>query len=521
MDYWKYSRLVCGCVSWALMRLSSLFVILMLARPLGAQTGATVSGVVRDSIAGIPIVGASVQLVGAERGGQLVRSAVSDGNGRFQLNDVPNGRYKVGFFHSRLDSLGLEPVLREITVSDQRPVQADLATPSAPQLRTALCGVSSDSGAVVIGVVRDALNRSTFADAAVNVEWFEYGLNRDGIALNVLSAKAMTRPNGWFVLCGLPRAGTIVLAASRGADSTDRVEVDLPTDRFLRRDLYLGAARVVQSEDTTIIGDSSIRSTRITRLGDGRLTGRVVTSLGDRALAGAQVGLVGGPQTRANDRGEWTLANAAPGTRSLEVRAVGYYPERRSVDIVADAEPIYVSMRTMKSVLDTVRIVEARLSNKNFVEFERRQRSGAGNYVTMADIERRNPFSTSDIFKFTPGVRLQNIGGAPRVYVRGLISGWCAPGVFIDGLDVGPIDGGELDTFVNPNEIAGVEIYSGTNVPFQFISMRGSSRDRCGAIVIWTKMRPSSKNAWTARNAFFTVGFIGLSLLTGVLFTNR
>src|SRR6476620_10526146 len=102
MDYWKYSRLLSGCVSWALMRLSSLFVIAMLARPLGAQTGATVSGVVRDSIAGTPIVGASVQLVGAERGGQLVRSAVSDGNGRFQLNDVPNGRYKVGFFHSRL-----------------------------------------------------------------------------------------------------------------------------------------------------------------------------------------------------------------------------------------------------------------------------------------------------------------------------------------------------------------------------------------------------------------------------------
>ena len=504
------------------MRLGSLLLIALLARASAAQTaGATVSGVVRDSISGATLAGASVQLVGAERDGQLVRSAVSDGSGRFQLNDVPDGRYRLGFFHARLDSLGLEPILREITVAQQRPVRADLATPPAAKLRAALCGAASDSGAVLIGVVRHALDRSTFADAAVSAEWLEYGVSRDGIALNVLSARSTTRPNGWFALCGLPRAGSIVIAASRGADSTDRVEVDLPADRFLRRDLYLGPARIVQSEDTTIIGDSSIRSTRITRLGDGRLTGRVVTSLGDRALAGAQVGLVGGPQTRANDRGEWTLDNAAPGTRSLEIRAVGYYPDRRSVDVVANVEPIHVSMRTMKSVLDTVRIVEARLSNKNFAEFERRQRSGAGNYITMADIERRNPFTISDIFKFTPGVRVQSIRGAPRVYVRGLVSNWCAPEVFVDGLDVGPIDGGELDTFVNPNEIAGVEIYSGTTVPFQFISMRGSGRDRCGAIVIWTKMRPQSKNAWTARNAFFTAGFVGLSILTGVLFTRR
>ena len=504
------------------MRLHSLVALLLFARSVAAQSGTTVSGVVRDSIAGTTIAGASVQLVAAERGGQFVRTAVSDGSGRFQLTDVPNGRYRLGFFHSRLDSLGLEPVLREITVSEQRPVRADLATPSAAQLRAALCGGSSDSGAVLIGVVRDALNRSTFADAGVSAEWLEYGLSRDGIALNVLSARATTKPNGWFVLCGLPRAGTVVLTASRGPDSTDRIGVDLPSDRFVRRDLYLGTARVVQSEDTTIIGDSSIRSTRITRLGDGRLTGRVVTSLGDRPLAGAQVGLVGGPQTRANDRGEWTLVNAAPGTRSLEIRAVGYYPERRSVDVVADGEPIHVAMRTMKSVLDTVRIVEARLSNKNFVEFERRQRSGAGNYITMADIERRHPFSTSDLFKITPGVRMESSRGFSRIYVRALVSGWCAPEVFIDGLDVGPIDADELDTFVNPSEIAGIEIYSGTSVPFQFIGMRGSpAGNRCGAVIVWTRMRPSSKNAWTTRNAFFTAGFVGLSLLTGVLFTRR
>jgi len=45
---------------------------------------------------------------------------------------------------------------------------------------------------------------------------------------------------------------------------------------------------------------------------------------------------------------------------------------------------------------------------------------------------------------------------------------------------IGPDD---VDTWVRPNEIAGIEVYTGDMVPIEF--QRGLSG--CGSIVIWTK----------------------------------
>jgi hypothetical protein len=41
-----------------------------------------------------------------------------------------------------------------------------------------------------------------------------------------------------------------------------------------------------------------------------------------------------------------------------------------------------------------------------------------------------------------------------------------------------------IDNFVRPDEIAGVEIYSGSNLPPQFSG--GQHSARCGVIVVWT-----------------------------------
>lgn len=97
------------------MWLRPLLLIAVLARLSEAQTsdaahsgaGAAVSGIVRDGIARAPLVGAMVQLFGADSGSRFGRSAVSDSLGRFTLADVPDGRYTLGFFHPMLDSLGV------------------------------------------------------------------------------------------------------------------------------------------------------------------------------------------------------------------------------------------------------------------------------------------------------------------------------------------------------------------------------------------------------------------------------
>src|SRR5688572_15723633 len=284
------------------MRLIAL-IIALLARSVSAQPpdairaapGATISGVVHDSLARAPLADAMVQLVPSdnlERGG---RAAATDSLGRFAFDSVADGRYLIGFLHPMLDSLGLEPMLREIVVSGQRPVRIDLAIPSAARLRVVLCGAGTapEATAVVLGIVRDARDRAPAAGVTVTAQWLELALSRAGTIPRTPRIATTTAANGWFALCNVPRGGTIAIAAFRGAYSTDRIEAQVPAEGLLRREMYLGASRSVATQT----GDAVSPVTTRVRTGDGRLTGTVVTAVGARPIAGATVGIVDGPQT--------------------------------------------------------------------------------------------------------------------------------------------------------------------------------------------------------------------------------
>jgi hypothetical protein len=106
-------------------------------------SGATVSGIVRDSLAQKPLAGAMVQLAAVDSLARFSRIAITDSLGRFTLGDVPDGRHIVGVLHPMLDSLGIEPPFREIAVQGHRSVRVDLAIPSPARFRTAICGPQS------------------------------------------------------------------------------------------------------------------------------------------------------------------------------------------------------------------------------------------------------------------------------------------------------------------------------------------------------------------------------------------
>jgi hypothetical protein len=271
----------------------------------------------------------------------------------------------------------------------------------------------------------------------------------------------------------------MALFASGASDSTDVVEVQVTSDRFLRRDLHLGPSRIVTVTDTARRGDSL--ATRRMRQGDGRLAGTVASALG-KPIDNAQVGIAGGPQTRTNERGQWALSDLPLGTRMLQVRAVTFYPEYRPIDIIEGAPPVNVALTTFKAILDTVRIVEERVRNLNANGFEERRRSQMGRFFTEADIARRNPFYTTDIFRNVPGVRQDSREG--WVTIRGPF-GECEPTFYLDGKNLsgmGGLDADAINMWVSPKEIRGVEIYV-TNPPPQFQQALGG----CGSIVIWTK----------------------------------
>ncbi len=449
--------------------------------------GATVTGVVHDSIARAPLIDALVQLVAVDGASTESRSTSSDSLGRFTFTNVPNGRYLLGFFHPVLDSLGLDPVSRELQISRRETVRADLATPSGARLSTAVCGKmpASDSSAVVIGVVRDARDRAPVAGAKVIAEWLELTVSREGFRRRVPRLVATTGANGWFALCNVPRRGTIALAASRGADSTDRIEVDVPADVLMRRELYIGASRTVVRRDSTPRADTLAPRLTRRREGDGRLTGTVVTVEG-APLAGALVNILDGPATRADEQGAWTLAGAPLGTRMLEVRAVGYYPERRAVDVVAGVPPIRTALTTLKAVLDTVMVTASRLNDRLASGFAARSRTGPGRYLTPEEIARRRPIVTSDLFRTIPGLQVdRSTLGDTFVSMRGIFAERCSPAIYLDGHYMRELSADDIDGWVAPDEVAGIEVYTQGTVPPQF--QPGLSD--CGSIVIWTKRR--------------------------------
>jgi hypothetical protein len=472
------------------MRIRPLLLVISLA-PFGSHVAAqssarpvspaTVSGTVHDSISGTALTGAIVQLVATDSASSFSSTVVSDSGGRFVFANVPDGRYAIGFFHPLLDSLGVTAPLRAVHVAAQQPERIDLSIPGPARVRSAICRSlsRSDSGAIVMGVVRDWRGGAPVSGALVAADWMEISFTPRGIVRSQPRRTATTGENGWFALCDVPGAGTVVITANRGADSTDRVDIEIPKSRFVRRELYLGPSKISTITDSTR-SDTTARS-RVVHVGEGRLSGQVVAATSGKPVAGAQVNIAGGPKTRANDKGEWTLTDAPVGTRQLEVRSVGFYPERRPVDVIANTPPIRSELFTLQAMLDTVRVNGNRMrATADASGFEyRRQTAGVGRFLSAADIARGASVSPSDVFRRIPGVSVE----LDTVKIRGAF-GDCSPALYVNGAYIpGPVDVDNIDLLVsNPKDITGIEIYY-DQVPPQF--QRALSG--CGAIVIWTK----------------------------------
>jgi hypothetical protein len=124
--------------------------------------------------------------------------------------------------------------------------------------------------------------------------------------------------------------------------------------------------------------------------------------------------------------------------------------------------------------------------------FYARMDRGLGMYFTPEDIERMQVRQFTDMLRRVPGIRIQPVPGpfgTSYVVQMGRTTGaagsrGCPVLYYLNGmpfqvaLDVG------IDNFVRPDEIAGIEIYSGSNLPPQFSG--GQHAARCGVIVVWT-----------------------------------
>ena len=185
--------------------------------------------------------------------------------------------------------------------------------------------------------------------------------------------------------------------------------------------------------------------------------------------------------------GRFALGDLPTGSYLLESRAIGYQPSRRIVHFEPDTELTVVTQLDRMLTLDTVRVRawRNRLLGPDMTGFEARRARGIGRFLDPEYLEKQGGGRTSDFFWAVSGVRLVTSSTGDRVAMRGNVSGYCTPTVFVDRMRQFMFDG-DLDAIVSPMEIRAIEVYPGFamtppefQVPF----------DTCGSIVIWTGKR--------------------------------
>ena len=445
--------------------------------PAAAPVRARVHGIVFDSTAMYPLPGALVQLVLATDPSR-VRSATAGSDGAIRFDTVAAGSYLLGFLHARLDSVAFSAPMLRVEVRDTTAIEAMLAIPSQRSIVARVCGPNAarDSTGLFAGSVRSAAGAPLQGRGFVRVQWSELTIGPRGLERRTPSVRAETDDNGQFAVCGIPVGSLMMTRAMAGPDSSGYAEFELPLNGYLHRTLFVSNPQRVTSADTSRPSLTVLR-------GPGSIRGTIRSAAGT-PIAGARVSVWGtGLETNTDARGEFRLPSLPMGTHTMEIRALGFELLRRPIDILP-SEPATVVALAPISRLDTVRVNATRTS-RALVAFEERRKKGFGHFLDEAAIEKRQASAMSDLLRMTPGITVAPGMFGDQVLMRGTgMRSFCSPSVFIDGNRV-MNDDGNLDGFVNPQDVRAVEVYTrGSNVPAEFQSLSG-----CGVIAIWTGMR--------------------------------
>ncbi len=467
------------------------------AAPLAAQVPAdappavehaTLRGVVVDSVRGGFLKGASVGIVGPSR------MALTDSLGRFSIDRIPPGEYRVALFDGLLDSLAISVLSAPTRFTAGDTVELILAIPSPATIIAAKCGAPArdDESSALFGTVLRAEDGAPAAGAEVRVEWLEVAIDEaTGVRTMPRSSLAGADSAGRYKVCGLPSGLNAEITARRGEDSTASVPMMYGDSRLGIANLFIAG---------TVAGRRTVGAP---------VRGIVVDAAG-KPVGNAMVALSSSPSavtTEANGRFE--IAGQRLGTQSVLVRRLGYQPVEVVVNVTSQpSAPLTVTLDEFVPVIESV-VIEARYNAAlERVGFARRRHYGLGRYYEGKDLEHvtnlENFLKTIPVLNRRMGLplgstsiggRSQDIidvrdapspGGSSRSNARprladasagaaGGESGSCRA-TFVDGVKVSETD------FLMPNEVAAIEVYSPTMTPSEFRGLYAT----CATVVIWT-----------------------------------
>ena len=453
----------------------------------GQQGGfAAITGSVTDSIhGGIALEGATVKI------GDTNRQGTTDANGRFQIDSIPPGSHSLSMFHPLLDTLGIQITTRAVPFTAGNTLAVELAVPSAEGVLQRSCPAAwrARGPSALVGKVLDADNDKPLAGAKVTLVWQE-------LSLTTLrkEPRVRTQPvgaDGTYRICGLPAGVDGSVQAEFNGQKTAEVHVIMDETKPLAfQSLRIGMTTVAEAPiDTTprAPGAPKADSAPPRLRGPARLTGRVINAAG-APVANARVDVQGtGAATLSRQDGSFGFSDLPSGTQSLVVRQLGFEPVETAVELSGRApRQVTVTMSKPARVLETVAVTAERSKEGlDLVGFNRRQKVGFGYFMSTEDIQKRQATRMTDLFRTVPSLRVVPSGMDYVVESGRDVQGGCVRYV-VDGAPYNALFPGDIDRLMPPNDVAAVEVYSGSSTPAEFQAPGNSS---CTTIVMWSRFK--------------------------------
>ncbi|MFI5310190.1 MAG: carboxypeptidase-like regulatory domain-containing protein [Gemmatimonadales bacterium] len=466
---------------------------------LPASVTRTITGSIFDSLSGLLLTGARVQLL------DLGRDTVTDAFGRFRFENVGSGWHRLAAAYPAFDARGLFSVGAEVDLISVATADVALATPSLGTLWSRWCGAAPAAPDMGIIFGRVVLQPGGEGDRAATVE--------AGAA-----APVRTDSIGSYRACGVPTRIAAALRATHDSISTNPMFVWVGSSRVLRRDLTLAsddAADALWTDSangvpaTGTAGDLAARALGAEGVAAGGLGSAVVTGVvrdaTGRAIKDVRTRIAGVPgETRTDARGAFIHRDVPAGTHGVSIEAIGFARARRVVD-VQPGDSAFLDVRLPRlTSLSTVTVKERARINTLRSDIHTRTISAHGYMIDSLALSRMG--SLREAFHY-PNTRIHTSPGGFIVEIQRpglLVTGenperFCQPALYIDDIPMGM----EFLSQQPKETIALIEYYNRpANAPLQYTgtaslghagtSMRQGGQTvvemgTCGVILVWTK----------------------------------
>jgi hypothetical protein len=196
----------------------------------GSVTTAYLQGMAVDSIHGGPLIGAAIQLDGTDRLG------ITDSLGRFLIDSIKPGSYKILVDHEILDTLGISLSTAPMEFAANHVTRIVIAVPSSDFLAGRFCTPARRAlgPGVLVGRVREPDSPKAAVGARVSLVWYDPDPPpMAGVPIKIKKdprvREATVGEDGTYRLCGLPEKFEGKLQAQR-KDGGTTAEVPVTQD---------------------------------------------------------------------------------------------------------------------------------------------------------------------------------------------------------------------------------------------------------------------------------------------------